>query len=155
MCSHLEYLNILDRKKKHFFPNKELVLTREDSSYLIESRRTHFSSQLRKQIRAKPWVREDRVALRMSSKSLAAGILESILKGNKLLIKTQYLQWPLSNSRCRQGDFSTNNKEGPAPRSDSRSRLAGARITWDTEKRLSRNEATQKESRPLTKQQEI
>ena len=87
---------------------------------------------------------EGKLALRMSSMSLAAGIWESILKGNKLLIKTQYLQWPLSNSRCTHGDFSTNNKESPATRSDSWTGLQKARITWDTEKRLSRNETTQK-----------
>lgn len=60
-----------------------------------------------------------RLALRTSSKPLAAGILESVFEGNKPLIKIQYLQRPLSNSRCRQGDFFTNNKERPATRSDS------------------------------------
>lgn len=60
-----------------------------------------------------------KLSLRTSCKSLAAGILESILERNKPLIKTQYLHWPLSNSRCRHGEFSTNNKEGSATRSDS------------------------------------
>lgn len=70
-----------------------------------------------------------------SYKPLAAGILESVLEGNKPLIKIQYLQWPLSNSRCRHGDFSTDNqKRGCYKKWQFKTGSHEARIAWDTEK---------------------
>lgn len=116
MCPNQEYINIPDwttfSQKRTCFNSWDVFLpnSKQKKTFLFSTEKTSKSTTV------SPW-KQRKLALR--ALTLAAGILESFLEGNKSLIKTQYLQWPLSNSRCRRADFSTNNKEGLATRSDS------------------------------------
>lgn len=131
ICSSLQCLNILNWNT--FVQQRACFLSHEKSSWLTTSRikPLFFSEKAnREAIRS-----QQRCNTVLQLQVLAPGKLERDSKRNKPVIRTPYLQWPLSNSRCTHGVFPQLLRRGCLKKCQVCGVLHGATSSWTQKQR--------------------